>query len=212
MRKVYVTLLLWSCCSICFGQKASSRIDWIKNDYPSFDIFYSAQDSSISPLIIEMINEGQKQVTDFFEHPFKHKFSVYVFPSRHDLDLQWQHDYGDTSIHSECWMVASGVGDVLQILSQQVWKNEEYEHNADDTAAMQKLATHELVHVYQGQYNPIHDFTGLDSLAWFIEGVAVYASGQLNKTRMQQVKFKLLCFLIQSQAFCMFARNLKSFA
>ena len=40
---------------------------------------------------------------------------------------------------------------------------------------------HELVHVYHGQRNPRPDFDGMDDLGWFVEGLAVYASGQLER-------------------------------
>lgn len=188
MRKISSALLLWSWSVLCFGQEKTSAVDWIKEAHNTFDIFYTKQDSVLAYSTVNMINKGEKTVTNYFDHPLKHKFSVYIFPSRHDLDLQWQHDYGDTSIRSECWMVASGVGDVLQILSPRTWKTEACEHDPADSAFMQKLIAHELVHVFHGQYNPVHDFTGLDSLAWLIEGVATFVSGQLDESKMQQVK------------------------
>jgi hypothetical protein len=41
--------------------------------------------------------------------------------------------------------------------------------------------------VYHGQFNPTRDFTGVDDLDWFIEGLAVFASGQLTKERLEQM-------------------------
>ena len=42
------------------------------------------------------------------------------------------------------------------------------------------VVAHELVHVYHGQHNPTGDFEGMDDLGWFVEGLAVYVSGQLE--------------------------------
>ena len=85
-------------------------------------------------------------------------------------------------------MVASGVAHRLDLLSPNVWSTEACEHNASDQTEIQQLITHETVHVFHGQYNPVPDFTGLDDLAWLIEGVATYASGQLDEKRMAGVK------------------------
>lgn len=65
------------------------------------------------------------------------------------------------------------------------------EHSAADARAVRQLIAHELVHVYHGQHNPVPDFSGLDELAWLIEGVATYASGQLDEERVARVR-KLL--------------------
>jgi hypothetical protein len=85
-------------------------------------------------------------------------------------------------------MVASGVADRLDILTPLKWETEACEHSFTDKEQTQKLLTHELVHVFHGQQNPKPDFAGMDDLAWLIEGMATYASGQLNETRMAGVK------------------------
>ena len=45
---------------------------------------------------------------------------------------------------------------------------------------VQALIAHELVHVYHGQRSPRPDFHGMDDVGWFVEGLAVLASGQLE--------------------------------
>jgi hypothetical protein len=79
-------------------------------------------------------------------------------------------------------MVASGVGDRLTILSPRVWKTQAAEHNPDDAEHIRDLIAHELVHVYHGQQNPRPDFKDMDDSGWFVEGLAVYVSGQLERS------------------------------
>lgn len=128
------------------------------------------------------------QVENFFGRSFMSTFQVNVHPSRAALDKQWQADWNMPDLKSECWMVASGVGQKLDLLSPDQWKTEACEHDASDTIKMQKLITHEVTHVFHGQINPSHDFSNVQGLDWFVEGVAVYASGQLDDKRIHDLR------------------------
>src|SRR5262249_44354243 len=83
---------------------------------------------------------------------------------------------------TEAWMVASGVADRMVILSPRVWKTQAAEHDPADVEQVREIIAHELVHVYHGQYNPRPDFDGMDDMGWFVEGLAVYVSGQLERS------------------------------
>lgn len=141
-----------------------------------------------SAALLPCLSDGARAVEQFFGHPFPRKFDVYVFPDRAALDKQWRQDWGDSTFQSACWMVASGVAHRLDILSPRAWKEEACEHKAEDTVALRKLLQHELAHVYHGQHNPKPDFAGMDEMGWWIEGIAVYASGQLDSARLGGVR------------------------
>jgi hypothetical protein len=145
-------------------------------------------DSVLIPALRRDLTQGFAELGAFASRPFPHPFDVYVFPSRTLLDRQWQQAWGDTAFHSECWMVAAGVADRLDILSPTAWQASACEHDPADSAATARVIIHEMVHVFHGQCNPVPDFTGLDSLAWFIEGVATFASGQLDSTNVHRVQ------------------------
>lgn len=89
---------------------------------------------------------------------------------------------------TQCWMVGFGTADSMVVLSPAAWKEQACEHDANDVEATQQLLTHELIHVYHGQFNPTRDFTGVDDLDWFIEGLAVFGSGQLTKGRLDRMR------------------------
>lgn len=141
-----------------------------------------------SALLFSRLTAGVQAIERFFGQPFPHKFDVYVFPHRADLDKQWQQDWGDSTFQSACWMVASGIAHRLDVLSPGAWAAEACEHNATDTLALGRLICHELVHVYHGQHNPKPDFAGMDEMGWWVEGIAVYASGQLDSARLAGVR------------------------
>src|SRR5262249_23380996 len=89
---------------------------------------------------------------------------------------------------TQCWMVGMGTADLIVVLSPQAWTKQACEHDSTNLEATRQLVRHELIHVYHGQFNPTRDFTGVDDLDWFIEGLAVFGSGQLMKDRLEQMQ------------------------
>jgi hypothetical protein len=84
---------------------------------------------------------------------------------------------------TQCWMVGVGSAGFLTVLAQSAWAAEACEHDPNDPAELQQIITHELTHSYHGQYNPTGDFTGMDDMGWFVEGLAVLVSGQMDLER-----------------------------
>jgi len=85
-------------------------------------------------------------------------------------------------------MVASGVASKLDMISPKLWDKEACEHKYAEKIKTQQLITHELVHVYHGQLNVSPDFSNVEGIDWFVEGLATYASGQLDSARIAEVK------------------------
>jgi hypothetical protein len=80
-----------------------------------------------------------------------------------------------------CWMVGAADDHTLVLLSPGVWDTDEAcEHDPDDAGHVRRLIAHEAVHVYHGQVNPSDDLGLLEEIGWFIEGLATWASGQLE--------------------------------
>jgi hypothetical protein len=146
---------------------------------PRFDYTFAPADAEHINELKTRIDRGVVAVEQFFERPFREPVSVTVCPDREAftraLPAEW--GLGET----QCWMVASGVADRLIILSPRVWRTDACEHDPADEQHVQGIVTHELVHVFHGQYNPTRDFTGAEEVGWFAEGLAVYVSGQLEQ-------------------------------
>ena len=71
------------------------------------------------------------------------------------------------------------------------YQNRAREYSYSNSIKTQRLITHELVHVYHGQQNKSPDFSDVTGIDWFIEGLAVYASGQCDTQRIAEVKTAL---------------------
>lgn len=85
-------------------------------------------------------------------------------------------------------MVASGIAYRLDILSPRVWPTQACEHDSNDEEATRKLILHELIHVYHGQHNPSPTFDNIENIDWLVEGIAIYACGQLDTARYDRAK------------------------
>jgi hypothetical protein len=143
-------------------------------------ILHADSDAGVVPALREHIQEGTKRVERFFGRPFQRAFEVEEFPDRAAFDEYFRRRWKIPK--TEPWMVAAGVADRLVILSPGVWKTQAADHNPADAEHVRDLIAHELIHVYHGQQNPRPDFDGMDDVGWFVEGLAVYASGQLERS------------------------------
>jgi hypothetical protein len=143
-------------------------------------IIHTGQDKDVAASLKPYLQQGQQKVERFFNQPFKKAFEIELFPDRAAFDEYFRKRWKVPK--TEAWMVAAGVADRMMILSPRVWKAQAVEHDPADAGHVRDLLAHELVHVYHGQYNPRPDFDGMDDSGWFVEGLAVYASGQLARS------------------------------
>lgn len=162
--------------------------EWTEEKHGLYNLYYMESDRNYRDQYLAMTDTGIRHVQIFFLSPFMKNFNVYVHPDRHSLDLQWQKDWNMPEFKSECWMVASGVASKLDLLSPRKWKEESCEHDFSEKVKSQQLIMHELIHVFHGQWNVSPDFSDVSGMDWFVEGLATYASGQCDSSRMEAVK------------------------
>lgn len=161
---------------------------WYNKNYKSYTVYYTAADKDNLATYNAFLEKGQSSVKIFFGASYSKTFRVLVHPSRNSLDTTWQKDWGMPQFKSECWMVASGVADKLDLMSPKLWDKQACEHSYSNKNKTQQLITHELVHVYHGQLNKSTDFSNVEGIDWFVEGLATYASGQCDSLRRAEVK------------------------
>jgi hypothetical protein len=156
----------------CLGKVAAAR---------DIDLAVAPADPTRTE-VARMADKGRRDVERFFQARFPEVIHLTVAPSRDEFDKAFPASWGTGK--TECWMVAMGVADFLVLLSPSVWKTQACDHDPGDAKQVQRIITHELVHVFHGQRNPTRDFTGADDVGWFVEGLAVLASGQLDRERL----------------------------
>lgn len=183
-KQIFILLLVSSFLFTSFDLIKS----WKTETHQRYLLYYTVEDSLQTGEYSKIIDEGVFRVQRFFNSRFKKDFAVYIFPDRSSLDSQWQKNWNEPSFKSECWMVASGVATRLDMIAPKKWDKLSCEHKYEETENTKNLITHELVHVYHGQFNPSPDFSKVNNLDWFVEGLAVYASGQCDSARLNEVR------------------------
>jgi hypothetical protein len=162
--------------------------NWTKKKHPGYSLFFTSTDEMNTPQYQKLVDNGIASVKSFFDGSYTQEFDIYIHSSRHSLDSTWQKEWKMPEFKSECWMVASGVSTRLDMISPKLWDSQACEHVYSETIHTQQLITHELVHVYHGQLNVSPDFSNTEGIDWFVEGLATYASGQCDSTRIEEVK------------------------
>lgn len=147
-------------------------------------VFNASSSDPAAGEIRALIPKAKIQVERFFGQPFAEPVRVTLAPDRAAFNAVFPKAWGMDK--TECWMVGVGVADFLALLSPADWGKEACDHDAKDAWQVRAIITHELVHTYHGQRNPTRDFTGADDIGWFVEGLAVYASGQLDHDRLSR--------------------------
>lgn len=162
--------------------------EWKTKVATEYQLFYSENDDAYIPEYDRMIKSGIVRIEKFFEIKYNKPFSVYVHQNRSSLDSTWQKEWAMPAFKSECWMVASGIGSKLDLLSPRTWDSQSCEHKYSEKKKVEDLITHELTHVYHGQLNKSSDFSDVEGVDWFVEGLATYVSGQCDSVRIADVK------------------------
>lgn len=161
---------------------------WIIERHDGYKVSYTVTDKENRKEYLKLIRNGIGSVKTFFSGMFSSEFGVFIHPDRHSLDSTWRKDWNMPVFKSECWMVASGTAVKLDMISPKRWTKEACEHDYKDQIKTQALITHELVHVYHGQANASPDFSEVTGIDWFVEGLATFASGQLDSDRIAEIK------------------------
>lgn len=186
MKSILLLLIGFTALALMSWKFPDNR--WKVAKYKNYSLYYTSPDNQNKEAYSTLINNGLGSVKSFFNSPYRETFDVYVHANRHSLDSTWQKDWGMLDFKSECWMVASGVAKKFDMISPARWDSEACEHVYAQTIKTQQLITHELVHVFHGQRNGSPDFSTVEGLDWFVEGLATYASGQCDSLRIAEVK------------------------
>lgn len=185
MKRRLSALLLLSILVSIYTQDQTTNVS--KDDH-IYEIHYDSIDALEAKRMSLWLEEGRQIVIEFFNYDYKRKFDIYLFSDRDSLDKQWQQDWNMPTFKSQCWMVASGVANRIDVLSPRVWDTQACEHDVQDTSATKKLIIHEMIHVFHGQLNQSPTFEDIDNMDWLVEGIAVYASGQLDEKRYEDAR------------------------
>lgn len=177
MKRLYFLFAVLPLMSFAQDATLTSRLSG-----EGYTLHYDATDTQ-AVRIQAYAGMGIKELEGFFGKKFKNQVNIYLFKTREQLDKQWQNAWGIPGFKSECWMVGSGLASRLDLLSPAAWKEQACEHDPNDQVEIKRLVYHELTHVLHSDFNRSREFDDINNIDWFVEGLATYASGQLDEGR-----------------------------
>ncbi|WP_100642510.1 hypothetical protein [Alteromonas facilis] len=153
---------------------------WVAQANEPMNIMYKAVDTGLVVEFQKTLNLAAQHVETYFQRPFAAPLEVHLMPDRAALDAHWRKAFGMPWFISTCWMVGTGAANDLSILSPRIWAEEDCGHDPTNEVEIFKLLVHELTHSYHDQANPSDDIGIYEDIGWFIEGLAVHVSNQLE--------------------------------
>ena len=154
-------------------------------------IAFQPADTAWAPIVHAEGIAGRDNALAFFGSPLRGELQIDVLPDRAALTAHWRRIWGNAAFQSECWMIASGDASGVALLSPGAWARDSCGHDGQDAVRRRRITFHEVVHVHHAQHNPAWGFTAA-GLGWLIEGLAVYASGQLDDEARSNVRAEAL--------------------
>ncbi len=162
-----------------------STADLSPDPGPRLRFEIAAADASLASSIEGRVRDGAARVEAYFGRRFPRPVVVRVFPDRASFDRHLLEAWGMPEM--ACWMVGGAEEEALVLLSPRVWGESACDHDPDDADHVGDLVAHELVHVFHMQVSPSDEFAGVEGLDWFVEGLATFVSGQLERSHADRV-------------------------
>src|SRR5688572_1483154 len=158
----------------------------------SVTIEYQSLDGALTADLHAHALSGRSSVEAFFGSPLNGAITLRVYPDRASLTTHWRSAWNQPDLQPECWMIASANDQLVVILTPRVWSSAACGHEGGNAQHVSRVIAHEIAHVLHRRVNTAPGFVGENDLWWFVEGVAVLASGQLDPAARSRVRALVL--------------------
>ena len=160
---------------------------WRSVERPGFEVGFTQMDSALAPRLLDYLASARVDVETFFQEALPPPLDLRLFPSGSTLTVYWRTRWHQPEFQRACWMIGAADADEIQVLSPRVWAKEACGHDSGNSDELRVLVVHEAVHVHHRRINPAPGFVDRQTMWWFVEGVAVLASGQLSEAARRNV-------------------------
>jgi hypothetical protein len=147
---------------------------------------FQPPDAAWGPIVLADMLAGRDNAVAFFGEPVPGELPVLLFPDRASLTGHWRRRWANPSFQPECWMIASGDAAGIAMLSPGAWGRDACGHDGADETHRRGVGFHEVVHVHHARRNGA--WASLGPISWFVEGLAVHASGQHDASQRAHVR------------------------
>jgi len=164
---------------------------WRSTASGDFTVEFVDADSLPATTVLADAIRARRSIEGFFGEPMDRGYHVRLFSDGASLNAYWRTMWNQPSLQRECWMVAAAGTEEIQLLSPRVWSRDACGHDGADSDHLDKIVHHEAIHVHHRRVNGSPSFVSQTTMWWFVEGVAVYASGQLTEAELANIRTRV---------------------
>lgn len=163
--------------------------EWHIASANGFQVRYQETENQFVPFLLSSANEARSEITSFFRvtATAARPHRIQLHSSGQEYERYVRERWQQAGFVRACWMVGSADSSEIQLLSPNAWNRDACGHDPSDRQHLRDLVVHEAVHVYHRRYFAGTQFP-LAPLAWFVEGLAVHASGALGDPERDMVR------------------------
>jgi hypothetical protein len=174
-----LSLLLSGPAGCTTGIDPTHPLEWITTSAEGFTLALTQPDLSLNEFFLDGGTQGRSVVQEFFARSFRLNYVVRVFPDRASLSAYWRDVWRASGLDEGCFTIAAARQEEVTFLSPGAWEKDACGQDPNQSGHVRTVLTHELVHVLHHQYMPTLGQVA-QTMPWFVEGLAVFASGQLR--------------------------------
>ncbi len=149
---------------------------WRQIARDSVTLFYGSADTAGAPVWSRYAARAVQRNQQFFARQYTRAPLLRVYAQRDSFVAQMRSVFAIAQL--PCWMIGAGTASEVTLLTPRVWETQACSNSAD-SVNVDRVITHELVHVLHRQLAPTQQ---LGALQWLLEGVAFLAAGQYTSS------------------------------
>jgi hypothetical protein len=153
-------------------------IEWITTAADGFSLAVTELDRPRIEFFLESGAQGRTEVQAFFARSYQLSYTIRLFPDRASLTTWWTEVWRASGLDQGCYTIAAARKLEVTMLSPGAGRMDGCGPDGNQEGRVRAVLTHELVHVLHDQLNPALGRVN-QAMPWFVEGLAVLASGQL---------------------------------
>ena len=180
MRLWFWLTFLFCGCGSATSTGPQPADEWLTVRDAGVTIEYAAADAQWAAQLLSDAKAGRALITQFFSLDTLADIRVQVYPDRSTMEPAWRTIFNAPNMKFQCWMIANASRQLVVMLSPRVWAAQTCGHSATDARYVARMVTHELVHMLHRRVLSDASVNGFGGNWWWIEGLAVYASGQFD--------------------------------
>jgi len=172
--------LAWACGDSAGPPQGSTEWTMVQGD--GVRLYHKSPDRTQAASLLAVGEAARRQIESFTGEAFADDFDLRIYPDREEFEAYWR----EVGFTPQCWMIARATRTGIEMLAPRAWAADGCGHDGGNSTEVQRVMSHEAMHVYHARVNLLPEVNHVAGLKWLNEGVAVYSAQQLDASMRNQ--------------------------